>query len=123
MTTLVQLTSVLSVRAESLREQRSLPTLIATISEFAPQPQRLRGKQPPLGMTAFARGAHAKSIHATAVADQAKAAEAEALEAAALAEARAQAAETAREQAIGAASVRPVAAAPEIDEADELLLG
>ena len=59
--------------------------------------RRLRGKQPPLGMTAFARVAHAKAIRAKAFADQAKAAEAEALVAAAEAEARAQAAETACE--------------------------
>ena len=65
--------------------------------------RRLRGKQAPLGMTAFARVAHSKAIHATAVADQAKAAEAEALVAAALAEARAQAAETACEQVNGLA--------------------
>ena len=68
--------------------------------------RRLRGKQPPLGMTAFARVVHAKAIHAKtvadrakAVADQARAAEAKALVAAAEAEARAQAAETACEQA------------------------
>ena len=54
--------------------------------------QRLHGKQPPLGMTAFARVTHAKAIHAKAVADQAKAAEAEA-----------QAVETACEQANGLA--------------------
>ena len=72
--------------------------------------RRLRGKQPPLGMTAFARLVHAKAIHAKAVADrvkavadQAKAAETEALVAAAEAEARAQAAETARQQADDAA--------------------
>ena len=61
--------------------------------------RRLHGKQPPLGLTAFARGAHAKAIRAKALADQAKAAEAEALVAAAEAEARAQAAETACQQA------------------------
>ena len=60
---------------------------------------RLHGKQPPLGLTAFARGAHAKAIRAKSLADQAKAAEAEALVAAAEAEARAQAAETACQQA------------------------
>ena len=72
--------------------------------------RRLRGKQPPLGMTAFARLVYAKAIHAKtvadrvkAVADQAKAAETEALVAAAEAEARAQAAETARQQADEAA--------------------
>ena len=72
--------------------------------------RRLRGKQPPLGMTAFARVVHAKAIlakaiadRAKALADQAKAAETEALVAAAEAEARAQAAETACQQADGLA--------------------
>ena len=35
--------------------------------------QRLRGKQAPLGVTAYARAAHAKATHAKAVADNAKA--------------------------------------------------
>ena len=72
--------------------------------------RRLRGNQPPLGMTAFARVVHAEAIHAKTVADrakalaeQAKAADAEALVAAAEAEARAQAAETACQQADGLA--------------------
>ena len=36
--------------------------------------RRWRGKQPPLGMTAFATVAHATAIHAKAIADRAKAA-------------------------------------------------
>ena len=40
--------------------------------------RRLRGKQPPLGMTAYARVVHAKAIHNKAGADCAKAGVAEA---------------------------------------------
>ena len=58
--------------------------------------RRLRGKQPPLGMTACARVIHAKAIHAKTVADRAIQSM---LVAAAEAEARAQAAETACQQA------------------------